>query len=141
AGGKILNDGTGTLSLSGDVVLSDVANNKLTLGGGFAGTNALSGTISGPGDLILDGAAGNVWALSGVNTRSGAVTVQGGTARAANAAAFGTTTNATVNGGTLDLNNFNLNAQALAGAGGSVALGSGNLSVNQASGVNTAYAG
>lgn len=141
AGGGILNDGTGALALSGDVALSEVSGNQLTLGGSFLGTNLISGSITGTGDLVLDGAEGNIWALSGNNTRSGAITVQGGTLRADSASAFGTVGDVTVNGGTLDLNNFNLDAQALAGSGGTLALSNANLSVNHDSGVDTVFAG
>ncbi|WP_353152475.1 autotransporter-associated beta strand repeat-containing protein, partial [Pollutimonas bauzanensis] len=123
AGGGILNNGTGALGLGGDIVLNATAINRLTLGGSYAGVNTLSGTVSGPGDLVMDGGAGSVWALSGTNTRSGAVTVEGGTLRADSATAFGTTSNVTVNGGSLDLNGFDLATQALAGSGGTIALG------------------
>src|SRR5690606_38600027 len=53
AGGGILNDGTGALSLSGNVELIEVSGNQLTLGGSFAGTNVISGSITGTGDLVL----------------------------------------------------------------------------------------
>ncbi|MBY4897138.1 autotransporter-associated beta strand repeat-containing protein [Cupriavidus sp. AU9028] len=141
-GASILNNGTGALSLSGDVTLMDgIANNGLTLGGGYAGANTLSGVVSGTGTLGMDGAAGSEWTLTGANTRTGAIDVNGGTLRAGSASAFGTTTDVTVDGGTLDMNGFDLAAGALSGTGGTVALGSGNLSVNQGSGIDTTYAG
>ncbi|KAA0178600.1 autotransporter outer membrane beta-barrel domain-containing protein, partial [Cupriavidus gilardii] len=139
---SILNDGTGALSLSGNVTLTEgLASNGLTLGGSHAGANTLSGVVSGTGTLGMDGAADNEWTLTGANTRTGAIDVNGGTLRAGTASAFGTTTAVTVDGGTLDMNGFDLAAESLSGTGGTVALGSGNLSVNQGSGVNTTYAG
>lgn len=140
-GGAILNDGTGALALSGDVVLSDVSGNNLTLGGDFAGVNTLSGVISGTGDLIMSGAAGNVWELGGANTRTGGITVQSGILRAGSASAFGTITDIVVNGGTLDLNDHDQAVQSLAGTGGTIALGNAGISINHDAGVNETYAG
>jgi fibronectin-binding autotransporter adhesin len=132
---SLLNDGTGVLTLSGAVTTA----NSVTLGGSYAGTNTLSGAISGTGNLIGTGAG--TWVLSGSNTRSGTVTVQSGTLRGTSASAFGTVTGVTVNGGTLDTGGFDLNTPTLAGTGGTVALGAGNLTLNAAVGVTTNYAG
>ncbi|MBV2144988.1 autotransporter-associated beta strand repeat-containing protein [Falsochrobactrum sp. TDYN1] len=138
ASGNILNDGSGALTLSGGVNLDPLAsNNSFTLGGSFAGVNTLSGVISGKGDLISDGAG--TWALGAANTREGAVIVNSGTLRAGNAAAFGVLTGVTVNGGTLDLNSYDLVAPTLAGTGGNVALGSGKLTNNGT--ISTSFAG
>ena len=101
--GIISNDGSGALTLSG---AASVAGN-LTLAGSYTGAdNILSGIISGSGDLISSGPA--TWVLSGANTRTGAITVNGGTLRGTNASSFGTVNGITVNGGTLDTGGFNL---------------------------------
>jgi fibronectin-binding autotransporter adhesin len=138
ANGSILNDGTGALALTGTVAFDPIANNSLTLGGLYTGaSNTISGVISGIGNLVSNGAG--TWTLSGANTHTGAITVNGGTLRAGNASAFGTTTGVTVNGGTLDLNGNSMTTSALSGTGGTVALGSGNLTVNSTT--NTTYSG
>jgi fibronectin-binding autotransporter adhesin len=130
----VSNDGTGGLSLSGAASFSagGVGTDTLTLGGGYGGANTFSGAISGSGNLASSGTG--TWVLTGANTRTGTITVDSGTLRAGSASAFGTTTAVAVNGGTLDLNGFNLVATRLAGTGGTVALGSGSLTVNSASG-------
>ncbi|QGW82579.1 autotransporter-associated beta strand repeat-containing protein [Variovorax paradoxus] len=139
ASGSILNDGTGALALSGAVSLDPVANNSFTLGGSYAGAaNTLSGVISGTGNLVSTGSA--TWNLTGANTRTGAITVNGGTLRAGSASAFGTTTAVTVNAGTLDLNGNDMTTATLAGSGGTVALGAANLTLTAVSGAAT-YAG
>lgn len=137
ANGTLSNDGTGALTMSGAATLN--ANSTLTFGGAYlGGPNTFSGVISGSGNLASTGSG--TWLLSGANTRTGGITVNAGTLRAGSGSAFGTTTTVTVNGGTLDLNNFNLTATSLAGSGGTVALGSGNLTINPASG-STTFAG
>ncbi len=140
-GSSVLNDGTGALTLSGAVAFNPAAPaDFLTLGGGFAGANTLSGVISGAGNLVMNGAAGNVWRLSGANTYSGTTTVASGTLQAGSSQAFGAPNAMVVNGGTLDLNDFAITAASLSGTGGAVDLGSGNLTLNAASG-STSYAG
>ena len=100
---------------------------SLTLGGSFTGAdNTLSGIISGTGNLISSGPA--TWVLSGANTRTGTITVNGGTLRGTNASSFGTVSGLTVSGGTLDTGGFNLATPTLAGTG-TIALGAGTLSV------------
>ncbi|HVW54079.1 MAG TPA: autotransporter outer membrane beta-barrel domain-containing protein [Rhizobiaceae bacterium] len=137
AGASILNNGSGALTLGGAVDFDIVADNYLTLGGSYGGVNTLSGIISGDGSLTSNGSG--TWVLTGANTRTGAITVNGGTLRAGNASAFGTTTGITVNGGTLDLGGFDLATSTLAGAGGAVALGAGTLTVD--SELDSGYAG
>lgn len=133
-GGTISNDGTGALALSGAVELTG----GLRLGGSYAGVNTLSGVVSGNGALGSSGSG--TWVLNGDNSaRTGAIVVNGGTLRAGHAAAFGTTTGITVNGGTLDLNSFDLAASTLAGTGGVVELGGATLSLTSAT--STAFAG
>ena len=137
AGGRILNDGSGALLLSGAVEMAAIANNSLTLGGAYTGENHLSGVISGSGALASAGAG--VWVLSGDNTRTGAIAVDGGVLRAGHASAFGTTTGATINAGTLDLNGYDLAVSTLSGSGGEIALGGAVLAVDGAT--NTSFAG
>ncbi|MGY0556947.1 autotransporter-associated beta strand repeat-containing protein [Lysobacter sp. A421] len=126
---SILNDGSGALALSGGLAFNpgNPAIDTLTLGGSFAGVNSFSGVISGNGHLISDGSGS--WNLDGANTFVGSVTVNNGVLRAGNASAFGEATGFTVNGGTLDLNSFDLIAPSIAGTGGSIALGSATLTV------------
>ena len=122
------------LSLTGGVATTGT----FTLGGSFAGVNTISGPLTGTGGLRSNGAG--TWLLNGANTFSGAVTVDAGTLRAGTAAALGSSTAFTVNGGTLDLNGFSNTISTLDGSGGNVALGSGTLTVNMASGSST-YSG
>ncbi|MBZ9806239.1 autotransporter-associated beta strand repeat-containing protein, partial [Mesorhizobium sp. ES1-6] len=132
----IRNDGSGALTFSGATSLAGT----LTLGGSYTGAdNTISGIVSGSGTLVSSGDA--TWVLTGANTRSGAITVNGGTLRAGSASAFGTVTNVTVNGGTLDLNGNNLAPVSLGGTGGTVAMGNANLTLNLGSGVSNSYGG
>lgn len=126
----ISNDGTGALALSGGLAFNPVSPvaDVLTLGGSFAGANSISGVISGNGSLVSDGAG--TWRLDGANTFVGTVTVNSGVLRMGNADAFGGATGYTVNGGTFDLNGFDLLMPSIAGSGGTIALGSGALTVN-----------
>ncbi|MBZ9823215.1 autotransporter-associated beta strand repeat-containing protein [Mesorhizobium sp. CA4] len=134
----ISNDGSGALTLSGATTLN--AGSTLSFGGSYTGAdNTISGVISGTGTLASSGSA--TWVLTGANTRTGAITVNGGTLRAGSASAFGTVTNVTVNSGTLDLNGNNLAPASLNGTGGTVAMGSGNLTLNLGTGVTNTYAG
>lgn len=134
----ISNDGSGALTLSGAATLN--AGSTLTFGGSYTGAdNTFSGVISGTGALASSGSA--TWVLTGANTRTGAITVNGGTLRAGSASAFGTVTNVTVNSGTLDLNGNNLAPASLDGTGGAVAMGSGNLTLNLGTGVTSIYGG
>jgi len=132
---SIVNDGDGALSLTGDVSLTGT----LTLGGTSVETNTASGVISGAGGIT---SAGNgVWELTGANTYTGATTVDGGTLRAGSAGAFGGSTSFVVNAGTLDLNDFDLTMSSLSGMGGTVALGTGDLTVDIATGQTRSYGG
>ncbi|NYF32621.1 autotransporter-associated beta strand repeat-containing protein [Sphingopyxis sp. JAI108] len=125
---SVLNDGTGALNLSGNLAFIAGGTDTLTLGGSFAGTNSFSGVVSGNGNLASSGSG--TWVLDGVNTRTGTVTMNGGTLRAGNASALGTTTGVTINAGTLDLNGFDLALPALNGTGGTLALGNAILTLD-----------
>jgi fibronectin-binding autotransporter adhesin len=135
------NDGSGALALSGAVTFNAAAPADIfTLGGSFTGVNTLSGVISGAGGMTGNGSG--TWVLGGANTYTGTTTVNSGVLRAGTAQAFGASTNsAIVNGGTLDLNGFGMGFTTLAGTGGTVALGAGDLTLNAGSGVSTSYGG
>ncbi|WP_181175673.1 autotransporter-associated beta strand repeat-containing protein [Mesorhizobium sp. B2-3-4] len=136
----ILNDGTGSLALSGATSFNTAnPGDTLTLGGSFAGSNTFSGGLSGNGNLVMNGAAGSTWVLSGANSYVGSTTVTSGTLRAGNATAFGAPNAVIVNGGTLDLNGFDTTATSFSGTGGSVTLNGADLTVNSAA--STSYAG
>jgi fibronectin-binding autotransporter adhesin len=134
----IANNGQGGLSLTGNSGFNAGGVDSITLGGTYAGTNTDSGVISGTGSVAVN--TSGTWVLSGANTYAGTTTVTAGTLIAGNANAFGATTGLIVNGGVLDLNNLAITAPSLAGAGGSVNLGSGSLTLNVASGTSS-YAG
>ena len=75
-----------------------------------------AGALTGTGSLTK---AGNgTLTLAGANTYTGATTVEAGTLRAGVAGAFVGNTAYAVNGGTLDLNGFNLTMSSLSGTGG-----------------------
>ncbi len=136
----------GTLAYTGGSVNID---RGISLGGAGAVnvTNAatvlgISGAIVGGGSFRKDGAGTLV--LSGNNTFTGGLTVNGGTVRAGSASAFGAraVTMANVAGATLDLANFNTVIAVLNGggaAGGNVTLGTGTLTLNWGSGLAGHY--
>ncbi|MFK4722610.1 autotransporter-associated beta strand protein [Bradyrhizobium niftali] len=139
---------TGGLTFSGGTLQFgasfDLANTRaitLNAGGGTFDTNGFSTTVSqaigGTGALVKAGSG--MLTLSGVNTYTGGTTVEAGTLRAGTAGAFAGNTAYAVNGGTLDLNGFNLTMSSLSGTGGTVALGAAALAINQATDTN--YAG
>jgi outer membrane autotransporter protein len=105
-----LNAGGGTFEANGGTTLTD------------------TGTIAGLGGLTKTGAGAVI--LEGNDSFTGGTTVLAGTLRAGSAGAFVNQTAYTVNGGTLDLNNFNLAMSSLNGSGGVVNLGAAALTVN-----------
>ncbi len=137
---SILNNGTGALALGGNLAFNAAGSaDTLTLGGSFAGTSNFSGVISGTGNLASGGSG--TWILDGANTRTGSLTVSGGTLRAGNVSAFGTTTGIMTTSGTLDLNGFDMSTASLTGTGGVVALGGANLTLTPGTGVTNNYGG
>lgn len=106
-----------------------------------AGASGFSGVIQDGGGTGRLGLAltGGTLTLSGANTYTGGTVVDGGILRAGAAGAFVGNTAYAVNGGTLDLNGFDLAMSSLSGAGGTVALGTADLTVNQMT--NTVYTG
>lgn len=134
--GSLNSNGTGALSLSGTVGITNTA----TLGGSFTGAdNVISGVVSGAGTLRSAGSA--TWTLTGTNTYTGSTVVDSGVLRAGTADAFGGSTTAQVNGGTLDLNDFDRTFSTLTGTGGTVDLGTANLILQGAAGTTATYAG
>ena len=138
---------SGTLTFDGgtlETLASFTSARATTLnaaGGTFdsdAGTNFLeNGIIVGVGGLTKIGAG--MVTLGGANAYTGGTTVLAGTLQAGAPGAFVNDTAYTVNGGTLDLNNFILTMSSLNGAGGVVNLGSAALTVDN-TGAN-AYSG
>lgn len=118
----------GTLSGTGGAI---------TLGTGNLTVDSLvdstfAGNISGAGALIMQSASNHTLTLSGTNTYTGGTIVNIGTLRIGSATAFPNGGNLTINGGTFDLNNFNITVGDLNGGGGTIALGSGTLTVGTA---------
>lgn len=120
----------GTLQALGNLSIA----HAITLGGGggtFDTNNsqiAVTNPIGGPGGLTKQGAGTLV--LSGINTYTGGTTVNGGTLQMAAGAALAPNGALTINSGTFDLNNNNMTIGPLSGTGGTLALGSGTLTVN-----------
>ncbi len=132
AGGTLqLGDGGSNGSIIGNVI------NHGTLAVNRNDTTTIAGDISGTGALRQLGSGTTI--LTGTNQYLGGTTVDGGTLRAGSAGAFVAGTAYTINGGTLDLGNHDLTIAALSGSGGTVALGTAKLTVDQSS--DTAYAG
>lgn len=138
--GRINNNGSGALLLSGAATFNAGAPtlDQLRLGGTFTGLNTLSGLISGVANVVNDA---GTWLLSNANTYVGDTIVNGGNLRAGTAQAFGLGNDMIVNGGVLDLNNFDMEFPTLAGTGGTVALGTADITLNAAAGVSASYAG
>ncbi|MEI4505950.1 autotransporter-associated beta strand repeat-containing protein [Sphingopyxis sp. CCNWLW253] len=134
--GTLSNDGTGALTLSGGTSLSGTA----TLGGSFTGAdNVISGVISGAGNLR--GAGAGTWVVSGANSYTGQTIVDSGTLRAGAANAFTSSKIFQVNGGTLDLNDFNQTLTSLTGTGGTLDLGSALLTIEAPTGTTASFGG
>ncbi|MEP7456114.1 autotransporter domain-containing protein [Phyllobacterium sp. SB3] len=93
--------------------------------------------VTGAGSLTKKGAGTLVF--SAANNYAGGTFVDAGVLRTAVAGGFVDNTIYSVDGGTLDLNGFDLTASVLSGKGGTVQLGKGTLTVNQS--VNTRYDG
>jgi autotransporter-associated beta strand protein len=135
AGGTFVNGGVlggNAISLQGSIV----NNAAVVFDQGTAGVYA--GNMSGIGSLTKIGS--DVLTLSGNNSYSGGTTVNAGTLRLGSATALPTLGVLTVNGGTFDLNGFNLSVASLSGLGGTIALGNGFLTVAEAGSTTLAAA-
>jgi fibronectin-binding autotransporter adhesin len=117
-------------------------------GGIVNGTGELVATLTATNNgsldaVIADGpdfAAGILKRTSGTttigaaNTFTGAINLQGGTLQLAEGGSFSSASSlATSSGATMDLNNKSQTFSRISGAGGTVSLGTGNLTVNQSS--------
>ena len=102
-----------------------------TLASVTGATATYGGVISGSGPLSIgDGINQGTVVLNAANTYSGGTIVLAGRLQAGSAGGFVNNTAYTVNGGTLDLNNFKLIVSSLNGTGGVVNLGSAALTIN-----------
>ncbi|MEQ8326901.1 MAG: autotransporter-associated beta strand repeat-containing protein [Parvibaculum sp.] len=132
SGAYVLNGGTLDLndfdlsmsSLSGASGTADLGSAELEVD--QDGDSVFGGVISGAGSLAKLGSG--ILTLSGANTYAGGTTVSGGTLRAGSAGGF-VSGAYVLNGGTLDLNDFDLSMSELSGTGGTIDLGSAALSV------------
>ena len=131
----------GALSGSGAMVLSDTAGTAVTVSvGGNNADSTYSGILSGNGSLAKTGTG--TLTLSGSNSHSGGTALNTGTLKIGNANGIGTGA-LTVNGGTLNLNGYNVVAADFSGSGGTITntvSGTSTLTTTAASGTST-YAG
>jgi outer membrane autotransporter protein len=114
-------------ALGGNGGIFDTNGNDVTLDTAITGPGAL--TKTGSGQLVLDGA----------NSYSGGTVVDAGILRQGAAGALPSATAYRIDGGTLDLNDFDLEMSSLSGSGGQIATGVSTLTVNQSG--NSSYAG
>ncbi|MGJ8658075.1 MAG: autotransporter-associated beta strand repeat-containing protein [Akkermansiaceae bacterium] len=127
---------TGTLQGNSTSLQGNIINNA-ALHFNQASNGIYAGLVSGSGSLTKIGVG--TLTLSGTNTYTGGTTVEAGTLLQGTSTVFATNTAFTVNGGTLDLNDFNLTASSFSGTGGSVDLGTATLTVDQSG--NNNYSG
>ncbi|MBB2974381.1 autotransporter-associated beta strand repeat-containing protein, partial [Mesorhizobium sp. RMAD-H1] len=110
---------------------------------GFDVATAAGNVVSGAGTLTKVGAG--TLTLSGANTFSGGLTVNGGTAAAGAAGAFSSGLLTVADGATADLAGFDQTVSGLASPGtagtASIRLGAGRLTVDQATGTSSSFAG
>ena len=124
-------------ALSGSGGTVDLGSAALSVGSGNTDT-AFAGMIAGTGSLEKTGSG--TFTLTGANSYTGGTTVSGGTLRAGGASALVGGSAYTVDGGTLDLNDFDLSMSALSGTGGTVDLGGAALAVGSGN-TDTTFAG
>ncbi len=136
------NLGGGTIKAIGST-LNTVVNATL-VGGSVSSfdSNGLGidwhGTLTGTGGLAKLG-GGTVTLFSGSNSFTGGIRVEAGTLIGSVDGALPDGNALVINGGTLDLNDFNLEATALGGTGGTLDLGNATLTLDQA--VDTQFDG
>ncbi|WP_211259066.1 beta strand repeat-containing protein, partial [Tatumella morbirosei] len=121
---------------AGDASINLGANNLLV--GGANQDGAWSGIIEGTGGSLTKTGTGRL-TLSGTNTYDSGTEVDDGTLVRGSENAILTDTTLTVNGGQLDLGDWDFTTSQLSGTGGSVNLNAQNLTVDQAA--DTSYAG
>ncbi|MFC5374764.1 autotransporter domain-containing protein [Brevundimonas faecalis] len=130
-----------SLNAGAGIITNDGATDAVLAVNTSAGASHFSGTLqngAGAGKLGLTLTAGDL-TLSGTNTYTGGTRIDGGNLRAGSATGLVSNTDYVVNGGTLDLGGFDLIMSSLSGTGGTVALGTEGLTVQQ--NVNTSFAG
>jgi autotransporter-associated beta strand protein len=114
----------------------------LNAGNGTFDTNGqqatLSGVLSGTGALVKTGAG--VLTLTGSDYHQGGFVVNGGTLRLGSGEWPSSPGALTVNAGTFDLNGHSVSLPTIAGSGGVIALGGGNLTVGGTAG-SSSFAG
>ncbi|MBY2910901.1 autotransporter domain-containing protein [Rhizobium leguminosarum] len=110
-------------------------------GGAFIDTNGfavgIATDLQGTGGLTKQGSG--TLTLSGTSSYTGVTTVEAGTLQAGSAGAFVQNGAYAVNGGIFDLGGFDLTMAQLSGSGGEIAIGSAELTLDQAN--NTTYGG
>ncbi|WP_245456112.1 autotransporter outer membrane beta-barrel domain-containing protein [Rhizobium leguminosarum] len=113
----------------------------LSTGGAFIDTNGfavgIATDLQGTGGLTKQGSG--TLTLSGTSSYTGVTTVEAGTLQAGGVGAFVQNGTYAVNGGIFDLGGFDLTMGELSGSGGEIAIGSAELTLDQAS--NTTYGG
>ena len=142
AGGVVAASGGasgGTVGSSGGsnptVLTVNATNGSSTFSGSIQDTLPVGG--SGAVQLVVENGK---LTLTGANTYSGATNISAGILQISGSnARLPTATAVVISGGTLDLNNYNQTVASLSGAAGTVDLGTGTLTVGDASG--TAFSG
>lgn len=136
ASSTIENNGTTDLIFngSGNIAAAGSSDRSLTLAGTTTTViNSLAlGLVdaSGGGVVSLVKSDANTWSLSGTNTYTGGTTVSAGTLTMGSSSALGSTSGQlTVNGGTLNMANYNLTVGNLTGSGGVISGSSGNTTL------------
>ena len=102
-----------------------------------AGATAFNGKISGVGSLIKSG--DGLLGLGGANSYTGGTIVNAGILQLEPGGSLASTGPLTVNGGSFDLNGNSQTVGSLSGTGGTIALGSGTLTVRQS--ITTSFLG
>lgn len=137
AGSGTLNIGSASGGLAAAAGILNAATVRFGDGSGRIVFNHTSGAynfsarITGAGEIRQE--AGSTILLSNANNWSGTTLLSGGELIAGSTGAFSGMSAFTVDGGKLDLNNFDQSIRGLAGGGGEVSLGSAKLSINQLS--------
>jgi len=135
---------SGTLTVNQRTFVGFLDQTGGTVGGSGTLVSTLTATSSGSLDAVIadgpDFAAGilkrtgGTTTIGAANTFTGAINLQGGTLQLAEGGSFSSASSlATSSGATMDLNNKSQTFSRISGAGGTVSLGTGNLTINQSS--------
>jgi fibronectin-binding autotransporter adhesin len=138
----VFNLGGGTIKVIGSQLSTSVDATLVNGSESVIDTNGLgavfSGVLGGTGGLAKLG-GGTLSLQNGGNSFTGGIRVEAGTLTATVDGALPDGNALAINGGTLDLNGFGLQATALSGSGGTLHLGTATLTLDQA--VDTVFAG